>query len=190
MKKVLDITNNKNGITVWFTGLSCSGKSTIARNLEEVLKYNGVDVERIDGDTFRKTLSNDLGYSKEDRDKNIEGVVYVAEILTRHGVIVLTSFISPYREKRNWARKYIGNFMEVYVNCPLQICEQRDTRGLYAKARQGIIPNFTGISDPYGEPLNPELVLETNKESINQSTGRVLMALYKRSVIKGPICLI
>lgn len=174
---------NKKGITVWFTGLPSSGKTTIATSLEDTLRNRGIDVERLDGDTFRKTISRDLGFSPEDREKNIERVAYVAEMLTRHHVVVLTAFISPYRAKRNWARELIKEFMEVYVYCPLEICEKRDAKGLYRKAHQGIILEFTGISAPYEEPLNPDVVLQTHIESVAQCTNRLLMELYKRGIM-------
>lgn len=174
----------KKGMTVWFTGLPCSGKTTISKCLESLLSNEGIAVERIDGDTFRSTISKDLGFSKEDRDKNIERVVYVSEMLTKHGIIVLASFVSPYAEKRLWARQYIGSFMEVYVRCPIAVCEKRDVKGLYALARQGKIPDFTGISDPYEVPVNPELIINSERESVDISARKCLNKLYGIGVIE------
>ncbi len=175
---------NTNGVTVWFTGLSGSGKSTVADRARDILaeKYD-VNVERLDGDIVRKSLTKDLGFSKRDRDLNIERVTFVAKLLTRNGVIVLLSFISPYIEKRARARKEIGNMLEVFVHCPLEVCEDRDVKGMYKLAREGKIQNFTGISDPYEEPPNPELVLHTHEETINESALKVIEALKKNGFL-------
>jgi len=140
------------GFTLWFTGLSGAGKTTVAVALEKELRARGVKVERLDGDTVRKSLTRDLGFSKEDRDKNIERVTFVAKLLSRNGVGVLASFISPYRATRAMVREETTNFIEVFVNAPLEVCADRDVKGLYAKAFAGEIPNFTGVSDPYEEP--------------------------------------
>lgn len=149
------------GVTIWFTGLSGAGKTTIARRVEQILAERGTRVERLDGDVVRQSLTRDLGFSKEDRDKNIERVTFVAKLLTRNGVVVLTSFISPYGRMRDTARQEIGDFLEVYVYAPLEELERRDVKGLYQKARAGIIPNFSGVNDPYEAPLDPELVIDT-----------------------------
>ncbi len=172
------------GVTVWFTGLPCSGKSAIADRLAEILRSRGLRVERLDGDIVRQSLTRDLGFSREDRNENIRRVTFVAKLLTRNGVIVLTSFISPYRELRAYARQEIGAFVEVYTKCPLEVCIQRDVKGMYQKALRGEIKEFTGISDPYEEPLAPELVLETDKETLEESVARVLAKLEELGYIE------
>src|SRR5690625_3168929 len=140
------------GITLWFTGMSGAGKTTVAVAVEKLLQQRGARVERLDGDVVRESLTRDLGFSKEDRDKNIERVTFVAKLLTRQGVIVLASFISPYKATREYSRQQIGEFAEVYVEAPLDVLIERDVKGLYKKALAGEIANFTGISDPYEAP--------------------------------------
>ncbi|MHA1715062.1 MAG: adenylyl-sulfate kinase [Promethearchaeota archaeon] len=172
---------NSKGFTVWFTGLSGAGKSTIADALAKILKEKGFKVERLDGDIVRKSLTADLGFSIEDRRKNIERVAFVAKLLTRNDVIVLASFISPSIEVRNHARKEIGNFIEVYVKASLEECMRRDVKGLYKKALAGVIQDFTGIHDtaPYEPPPNPEIVLDTEKLSVVQCVQKVIDELVK-----------
>lgn len=165
------------GFTLWFTGLPCSGKTVVADRVAEILKKKELKVERLDGDIVRQSLTRDLGYSRKDRDENIRRVTFVAKLLTRNGVAVLTSFISPYREIRAHARQEIGNFVEVYVKCPLEVCMKRDVKGMYQKAIRGEVKEFTGISDPYEEPLNPEVILETDKETVEESASRVIQTL-------------
>ncbi|MDD8031294.1 MAG: adenylyl-sulfate kinase [Acidobacteriota bacterium] len=167
------------GFTIWFTGLPCSGKSAIADRVAEILREHNLKVERLDGDVVRKSLCRDLGFSREDRNENIRRVTFVAKLLTRNGVVVLTSFISPYREIRDEARREIGDFIEVYTKCPLEVCIARDVKGMYQKALRGEIKEFTGVSDPYEEPLNPELVLETYQESLDESAQRIIDFLKK-----------
>lgn len=167
------------GVTVWFTGLSGAGKTTISHALENKLKSYGYKVERLDGDIVRQNLTKGLGFSKEDRDENIRRVGFVANLLTRNQVIVLVSVISPYRAIREEVRQQIGNFVEVYVNAPLEVCEQRDVKGLYKKARAGEIKNFTGIDDPYEAPLNPEVECRTDLESPEESVAKVLAKLQE-----------
>lgn len=167
------------GFTLWFTGLPCSGKSAIADRVAEILREHNLKVERLDGDVVRKSLCRDLGFSREDRNENIRRVTFVAKLLTRNGVVVLTSFISPYREIRDEARREIGDFIEVYTKCPLEVCIARDVKGMYQKALRGEIKEFTGVSDPYEEPLNPELVLETDQESLDESAQRIIDFLKK-----------
>lgn len=162
------------GVTVWFTGLPCCGKTTIADKVASILKDQGRKVERLDGDIVRKSLTSDLGFSKEDRDENIKRVTFVAKLLTRNNVIVLATFVSPYIERREKTRKEIGNFIEVYVKCPIKVCIDRDVKGMYEKALKGEIKGFTGIDDPYEEPLNPELVLNTDIETVAESVEKVL----------------
>ncbi|UCC64050.1 MAG: adenylyl-sulfate kinase [Anaerolineae bacterium] len=165
------------GFTVWFTGLSGSGKTALALKLEEILRERELKVERLDGDIVRKSLTRDLGFSKEDRDMNIERITFVAKLLTRNGVAVLSSFISPYRERRAKSRAEIGNFVEVYCKASLDALVERDVKGLYKKALAGEIQNFTGVSDPYEEPENPEVVVETDKETIEESLARIVHRL-------------
>jgi len=162
------------GVTVWFTGLPCSGKTTIADRVAEVLREKGHKVERLDGDTVRKSLTSDLGFSKEDRDENIKRVTFVATLLTRNGVKVLATFVSPYIERRRKSREEIGEFMEVYVRCPVDECMKRDVKGMYRKALAGEITGFTGVDDPYEEPPNPELILDTDKGTVEESVQKVL----------------
>jgi len=168
---------DQHGFTLWFTGLPCSGKSAIADKVADILRGRGLRAERLDGDIVRQDLTRDLGFSKKDRDENIRRVTFVAKLLSRNGVAVLLSFISPYREMRDRARQQIGDFVEIYTKCSLEECMRRDTRGMYKRAIAGEIKEFTGISDPYEEPLKPELVLETDKETIDASGGRVLAKL-------------
>ncbi len=168
---------DQKGFTAWFTGLPCSGKTALANRVAEILKERGLRVERLDGDIVRQSLTRDLGFSKEDRNENISRVTFVAKLLTRNGVAVLTSFISPYREIRALAREEIGNFIEVYVKCSLEVCMERDVKRMYEKAIKGEIKEFTGISDPYEEPLNPEILLETDKETLEESIDKVIKRL-------------
>jgi adenylylsulfate kinase len=165
---------DQKGVTLWFTGLPCSGKSAVADIVAERLKARNLQVERLDGDIVRQELTRDLGFSKADRDENIRRVTFVAKLLARNGVAVLVSFISPYRQMRDRARQQIQNFCEIYVKCPVEVCMKRDVKGMYQKALRGDIKEFTGVSDPYEEPLRPELVLETDKETIEQSVEKVL----------------
>lgn len=177
------MTYSNEGFTLWLTGLSGAGKTTIAVELEKRLRAANVRVERLDGDTVRQGLTRDLGFSKEDRDKNIERVTFVAKLLSRNGVGVILSFISPYREARDKARQETTNFIEVFVNAPLQTCIDRDVKGMYAKAMRGEIQQFTGISDPYEEPLKPELVVNTHEQSLDESVQQILDYLEKHGFI-------
>ena len=165
------------GFTIWFTGLSGAGKSTLSEVIEARLKARGRNVEVLDGDVVRTHLSKGLGFSKEDRDTNIKRIAFVCGLLTRNGVACISAAISPYRETREWARHHIGNFVEVYVKCPIEVCRQRDVKGLYKLADEGKLKGFTGIDDPYEEPLHPELVVETDKETVEQSVSRIFAKL-------------
>ena len=165
------------GVTLWFTGLSGAGKTTISDALEIVLRERGCKLERLDGDIVRENLTKGLGFSKEDRDINIRRIGFVAHLLTRNGVMVLVSAISPYRAIRQEVRETIGDFVEVYVNAPLNVCESRDVKGLYARARAGEIKNFTGIDDPYEAPLSPEVECRTDLEGLDQSVGKIVTYL-------------
>ena len=171
------------GVTVWFTGLSGSGKTTVATRVLELLQERHIYAERLDGDVVRRSLTRDLGFSKEDRDKNIERVTFVAKLLTRNGVVVLSAFISPYKRMRDNARAEIGDFVEVYVRTPMEVLLERDVKGMYKKAMAGEIQGFTGVNDPYEEPENPELVLETANESIEESALRVIDLLEERGYV-------
>jgi adenylylsulfate kinase len=175
---------NQKGFTAWFTGLPCCGKTTIADKVAEILKEKGYKVERLDGDTVREGLTSDLGFSKKDRDENIKRVTFVAKLLTRNGVAVLATFVSPYKEMRKKARKEIGNFIEIYVKCPLEVCKKRDVKGMYKKAIAGEIKDFTGVDDPYEEPEKPDLILESDKETVDESIEKVLKKLTNLGYIK------
>jgi adenylyl-sulfate kinase len=166
------------GFTIWFTGLSGSGKSTIAAILERDLRDGGLKVEVLDGDVVRQHLSKGLGFSKEDRDTNIRRIGWVCEVLSRNDVVAIAAAISPYREIRDEVRANIGRFVEVYVEAPLETLADRDVKGLYRKAMAGEITNFTGVNDPYEEPLNPEVVCHSDgSETPEQSAAKVMAKL-------------
>lgn len=165
------------GFVVWMTGLSGAGKTTIALILEKMLTERGLKVERLDGDIVRQSLTRDLGFSKEDRDKNIERVTFVAKLLTRNGVAVLCSFISPYRAVRAQVREQVGNMVEVYCYASLETLIERDVKGLYKKAIAGEIKNFTGISDPYEAPENPDVMIDSGAETLEESLAKILHKL-------------
>jgi adenylylsulfate kinase len=172
------------GFTLWFTGLSGAGKSTLAEALAPVLQERGKKVEILDGDVVRTNLSKGLGFSKEDRDTNILRIGFVAHLLTRNGVAVITAAISPYAEIRNQNRKLIGDFVEVYAKCSIEELARRDVKGLYEKAIRGEIQNFTGISDPYEAPENPEVVVDTEKETVEESVAKILGYLESKGYIE------
>jgi len=159
------LQENSGGCTVWFTGLPSSGKSTLAQLLHQELAILGILAEVLDGDEIRQRLTKELGFSKKFCVENILRLTYVAKLLSRNGVIAITAAISPYQEMRKQARIELGQFVEVYVKCPLMTCMARDVKGLYAKAVRGEVSNFTGITDPYEAPLNPDVVLETDRRS-------------------------
>jgi adenylylsulfate kinase len=172
------------GFCLWFTGLSGSGKTTITTHLVRELRSRGTKLEVLDGDIVRENLSKGLGFSKEDRDTNIRRIAFVADLLSRNGVPVITAAISPYRDIRDEAReKMDSRFIEIYTKAPLEVCEERDVKGLYAKARAGEIKEFTGISDPYEPPENPELVIETDKQSPEESAQQIVDYLEQRGLI-------
>lgn len=171
------------GFILWFTGLSGSGKTTISQAIEPLLKARGCKVEILDGDIVRTHLSKGLGFSKEDRDINIRRIGFVAHLLSRNGVVAIVAAISPYREIREEIRQMEPNFVEVYVEAPLEVCEVRDIKGLYAKARAGEIKGFTGIDDPYEPPLNPEILCNTSKETIEESATHVITKLEQLGYI-------
>lgn len=175
------------GVTVWFTGLSGAGKTTITEQVEIKLREKGYKLEVLDGDIVRTNLTKGLGFSKEDRDENIRRIGFVSNLLTRNGVIVIVSAISPYRAVREEVREKIGNFVEVFVNAPLAVCEDRDVKGLYKKARSGEIKLFTGVSDPYEPPTNPEIECRTDLEELDESVNKVLQSLEKLGYLSQPV---
>lgn len=171
------------GYTIWFTGLSGSGKTTIANKLSDALRKRGISLVVLDGDAVRKTLSNDLGYTKEERDKHIMRVAHVCELITKNGVLNIACVISPTKKIRDYARSLIGNFIEVYTQCPIKVCEERDVKGHYAKARSGEIKHFVGINVPYEEPINPEIVLETDKKNVDECVRELINEMENRKII-------
>lgn len=181
--KLFRLSTDK-GFVLWFTGLPCSGKSTIADALSSILKKEGIKVERLDGDVVRKgKLSDDLGFSKEDRDKNINRINFVSKVLSRNGVAVLASFVSPYRVTRTKIRDNVTNFIEVYAHASAKECARRDVKGMWAKAKAGVIKGFTGYDDPYEIPKTPELVCDTETESLQESVSKVIYYLRQRKLI-------
>jgi adenylylsulfate kinase len=175
---------NDKGFILWFTGLSGSGKSTLAEYLTPILIEKGVKVEVLDGDVVRTNLSKGLGFSKEDRDTNIRRIGFVANLLARNGCCAITAAISPYAAVRDECRQMCeATFVEIFVDAPLEVVEERDTKGLYAKARSGEIKNFTGVSDPYEAPESAEIVVKTGEESIEESAGRILSWLQEKGLI-------
>jgi len=175
------------GVTVWFTGLSGSGKTTITQALAAKLREMDVKMEILDGDIVRTNLTKGLGFSKEDRDENIRRIGFVSHLLTRNGVIVLVSAISPYKAVREEVRDRVGDFLEVYVSAPVEVCEQRDIKGLYANARSGEIKNFTGVSDPYEAPDSPEVVCATQDETLEESVNKVFSKLEEMGYIPAGV---
>ena len=165
------------GFTLWLTGLSGAGKSTLAEVIKQRLKERGRNVELLDGDEVRTHLSKGLGFSREDRDTNIKRIAFVAKLLTRNGVATISAAIAPYREARTWARQEIGNFVEVYVKCALEVCRRRDVKGLYKLVDEGKIKHFTGVDDPYEEPEHPEVIVETDKKSIEECVQKIFTKL-------------
>jgi len=176
--------NRNEGFVVWFTGLPSSGKSTLAQRLKDELIKRGLRVEVLDGDVVREHISRGLGFSKEDRDENIRRIYHVAYLLKRNGVVVITAAISPYREIRQEARELLKDFVEVYASCPVEKCIERDVKGMYKKALAGEIKNFTGIDDPYEPPENPEVVCETDKETVEESVKKITNKLIEMGYIE------
>jgi adenylyl-sulfate kinase len=172
------------GFTVWFTGLSGAGKSTLSEALAPVLHQRGHNVEILDGDIVRTNLSKGLGFSKEDRDTNILRIGFVAHLLARNGVAVITAAISPYRDIRDQNRALIGDFIEVYAKCSIEELTRRDVKGLYEKALRGEIANFTGVSDPYEEPLHPEVVIDSELETVDESLAKIVDYLERKGYIQ------
>ena len=181
------MTRNR-GFTVWLTGLSGAGKTTVAQSIVNELKASDVNIELLDGDEVRTNLSKGLAFSKEDGDTKIGRIGYVSRLLSRNGVGVIASAISPYRDVRDEVRQSItsdgSEFIEVYVQCPIEVLVERDVKGLYKKALAGEIGEFTGVSDPYEEPLNPEVIVNTDRESIEESANRIIAALEARGLLR------
>jgi adenylylsulfate kinase len=171
------------GFTLWFTGLSGSGKTTISTLIHERLRQAGAKVEMLDGDVVRENLSQGLGFSKQDRDTNIRRIGFVCELLSRHGVIAIVAAISPYREARQQVRGRVQNFVEVHVDCPLEVTAARDVKGLYKKALAGEIAQFTGVTDPYEPPLAPEILIHSDRETPRQSADRVWATLEELGLV-------
>lgn len=171
------------GFTLWFTGLSGAGKTTVSRVIEQDLRARGMKVEVLDGDVIRENLSKGLGFSKEDRDTNIRRIGWVCEVLSRNGVVAIAAAISPYREIRDELRGKIENFVEVYAECPIPVLAERDVKGLYKKALAGEIKNFTGVSDPYEAPLNPEVVYHSDSETVQESAQKILAKLEEMGYV-------
>ena len=175
----------KEGFVVWLTGLPGSGKTTIARELEPELKKRGWCVEVLDGDEIRQNLSKGLGFSREDRETHLKRVTYVAKLLSRNGVAVIAAFISPYRNMREYARKETTNFVEVFVKCSVEACAKRDPKGLYKKASTGQIKDLTGPQDLYEEPLQPDLVVDTERLNLRESVDTILAKLEELGVTRA-----
>lgn len=175
------------GFTLWFTGLSGAGKSTLANRLVEEFRSRSYKVELLDGDEVRTNLSKGLGFSKEDRDTNIRRIGYVAKLLSRNGVVAITAAISPYRDVRDEVRAQTPSFVEVYAECPVEKLAERDVKGLYKKALAGEIKNFTGVSDPYEAPVNPEISVRTDRETVEESLGKILSYLEEKGFIEAEV---
>lgn len=182
---ITPIQPRSSGFTVWFTGLPSAGKSTLAALLANELNKRGQEVELLDGETVRQHLSKGLGFSKKDRDENIRRIGFVCSLLTKHGVATIVAAISPYRCARDEVRATVGDFVEVYVKASVHTCIQRDVKGLYKKALAREIKDFTGIDDPYEPPLHPELIVETETETPNQSLAGVLACLEKLGYVRS-----
>lgn len=181
-KKDRQRLNGHRSMVLWFTGLSGSGKTTLAQRVEAALMKRGVLSYLLDGDNIRMGLNRDLGFSAQDREENIRRIGEVSRLFVDAGIVVLTAFISPYRKDRDFVRSLMEKeeFVEIYLRCPLHICEERDIKGLYRKARRGLIPHFTGIDDPYEEPVHPEIILETGTTGIDQCLAQVMTFLEDR----------
>jgi adenylylsulfate kinase len=174
------------GVAIWLTGMSGAGKSTIASALQERLANGSRRIEILDGDEIREELSKDLSFSREDRERNVSRIAYVASLLVKHGVTVVTAAISPYAQGRARARARIGRFVEVYVRCPLDELTRRDVKGLYARALRGEIAHFTGVSDPYEAPENPDVIVDSSLETVEQSVQKILDALERYDACGRP----
>jgi len=173
------------GFTLWLTGMSGAGKSTISEELMERFRSCGAKVELLDGDVVRTNLSQGLGFSREDRDTNIRRIGFVSELLSRNGVVVVVAAISPYRETREEVKTRIGDFVEVFVECPVAVLAERDVKGLYKKALAGEVGNFTGISDPYEPPLNPDVIVRSDRETVEESVDKIWRKLLEKGFVSS-----
>ena len=171
------------GVAIWLTGMSGAGKSTLAARLKDEIEARGRMVEVLDGDEVRTHLSEGLTFTREDRDINVARIAFVASLLVRHGAAVITAMISPYVAAREAARERIGSFVEVYVRCTIEELTRRDVKGLYARALRGEIPHFTGISDPYEPPVNPDVVVDSSTETVDESVAKIVALLEDRGYI-------
>lgn len=171
------------GFTLWFTGLSGAGKTTVSRVIEQDLRARGMKVEVLDGDVIRENLSKGLGFSKQDRDTNIRRIGWVCEVLSRNGVVAIAAAISPYAEIRDEIRGKVENFVQVYAECPIPVLAERDVKGLYKKALAGEIKNFTGVSDPYEAPVNAEVTYHSDKETVQESAQKILAKLEEMGLV-------
>lgn len=187
-RQMQEARNKHGSFVLWFTGLSGSGKSTLAYALEHELFKRGMSVAVLDGDNIRHGLCSDLGFSKQDRNENLRRIGETAKLFVESGTIVLAAFVSPYREDRERVRSRMphGDFYEVYCQCDLDICEQRDPKGLYARARKGEIDNFTGISAPYEEPIKPDMVIDTGTMTIEEEVDLILSKMQGQGLIAEP----
>ena len=176
--------SSSGGFTLWFTGLPCAGKSTLASEIGVELRKRGHSLEILDGDVVRTTLCKGLGFSKEDRDENISRLGWACNLLNRHGIVAVTAVVSPYREARNRVRKGIPRFIEIYVKAPLSVCMDRDVKGLYAKAMAGELSHFTGVNDPYEEPMAPDIIVETHNNSVAQCVSSIIDHLEAIGIIQ------
>ncbi|XLQ20259.1 MAG: adenylyl-sulfate kinase [Candidatus Moraniibacteriota bacterium] len=168
------------GLVIWFTGLPCSGKTTLSKEIEKYFQEKYLSIQRLDGDIVRETISNDLDFSKEDRNKNIERLSYIAQMLSDNGVNVVSAFVSPYQKMRNFTRGLCENFIEVYVECSVEECKRRDVKGMYAKAEKGEIMDFTGVQDPFEKPVNSEIIVNTEKETVEESVQKIVSYIDKQ----------
>lgn len=175
------------GFVLWFTGLSGAGKTTIAKAMLPILQARGIRIERLDGDVVRESLTKDLGFTKKDRDTNIERVTFVAKLLSRNNVAVLATFMSPYEGTRNTVRDEVTNYIEVFVDAPVEVCEERDVKGIYAKFRAGEVKNLNGLDLPYEDPQQPDIHVETHKESVEESAAKVIQWLEEHQWIPAPV---
>lgn len=172
----------KRGIVIWLTGLPCSGKTSISKEVERYFNEKSLPIQRLDGDVVRKTISRDLGFSKKDRDLNIERLSYIAQILSENGVHVISAFVSPYQKMRDFTRGLCANFIEVHINCSIEECKRRDIKGMYERALKGEIKDFTGVQDPYEVPQNPEIVVNTENRSIEESVKEIISYIEKNCI--------
>jgi adenylylsulfate kinase len=175
----------KKGFVLWFTGLPASGKTTTAEAvLKELKKYN-LKIEKLDGDIVRSNLTKDLSFSKKDRDENLRRIGFIANLLSRNNIAVVASFISPYKKQREYLRENVNNFIEIFVDSPLSVCEKRDPKGMYKKARSGKIKNFTGVDDPYEIPESPDIHLNTSEGEIKDNVKKVMDYLFKNNFLSN-----